>query len=621
MAKATPGTLWRIEIWSTMAYDSGVALAVVTGLTVATIEEHYEFDGWIPVRTLRVTAERDNTWTQHLAARRVLRVQYSDGDFDEFRLVEYTQGRWGDNQVTLVANGPLVDLADRSALLTVTSTNPVVSLSVSKTDTVSNLIAWALTAMPGGWTVGTVTPSDTLTIRVEQATAMDALVAIAQEYYKRFGNGSLYRIDWRRNGTTSYFVDLQSMASVPVKQILARHNLLEATVSTYDDEQRGDRVYPFSSHDGGGIGPAYYEVSAVSVNTYVDLIGIGSHAAPPAAVADEFNGLSLVPMQSSAAVETITDTVLQDAVTTRCSIGTTAAFSVGHWVRLAANSQKAHHIYVGSGAPAKTIKVTADVPTHTNWLDNPAFANGTTDWTVGNYWSLVTTAGLYGGAAMVCDEVGSGKDLSQSRTVYLPFKGTWTYSIWFRSTDGTGTFLFKTYNLTTGALSSGATIPVTDTGGEWRRFDVTSTCDSTTATRTVGVTITRDIASTANSFYIGAVQLTYGEALLDFVDGSGAARLRTWAIRKAYTTGGGSYTSVKVDLIDLYRYNGLASEQFELWLGEWMWIGVDASLDVIGGTGTGAIRIIEAVTWDLLNPLKATVILDAQRRGITNFLG
>lgn len=416
-----PASLDRAEIWTTLACATGSRVAVLPTLACVTTEA---IEGKTATQRLTVTVPRDATAAiAELTPRRVIRLLFSDGAFEEYRIQDVVDSAQATG-VQVKANGVLFDLSLGDKLLTQT-TSPQVSTSYTKVDTATNLVTHALTFAPSYFSAGTVTPTATASVAFDSDTPLSALTKIADAMAA--ATGTTYELSARRNGTTGYYLDLTVLNSgATVPDIRTGKNLVSLR-RTRSSRDQATRVYPVTS---GGDGAAWFKVTAVSTNTHIEIDNIDGSTVNPIIEDDCLNNLYWI--HEDGVAHQITDTVRSSK---RLLMSSTTGIAVGEWGYLALNSSKDVLRYVDypsaqTTSGVQSLKLNTSLSGLTNHFVNGDFANwsgGTVVGWTGSGYSQDTSRYLTGGASA---KFGGGTaDLqSPSRVVIVPAGWSVTYA-------------------------------------------------------------------------------------------------------------------------------------------------------------------------------------------------
>lgn len=412
-------TLIAASIWSALACDSGSRLTGAMPLTSCT--ERLTFEGLLAAGSLSVAVPSSWAAAAEILPGRIIRLDYADGDWDEYRIEEVVTNTPA-KLISLSAKSIIYDLALADSFPTEntstgTSMPKDTDYSVSKRDSLSAVVTWALGYAPAYFASGTITPSGTVVDVSADSSAPLALLLSATEGAKS-ATGDTYYLSARRNGSTSYYVDVTDLnASAATPDLRTGKNLLSVK-RTYGRDV-ATRVYPTMADNFVlGAGTHVFLVTAVSANTYIDVEDPNGRGYPPIAADDAVNGLYWYGNWDSTygRIEAITDSAVVGTAA-RLSMSDTSGFSVGSYGRFVAS--------------------TNTTLTNASWVgyqDNPAteaaFAGrrmlklATKERGVDNYFRNGDFAEWSGGAPTVYtigDTAGgtTGGDIAEDTTTYL----------------------------------------------------------------------------------------------------------------------------------------------------------------------------------------------------------
>lgn len=558
--------LARVTVCSDLACNGGVEIAdlpIVDTQACSTIEE---IQNGLVQRRFQVAVPSAWDEADELVIRRVFRLAYSDGSpYDEVRLSERRDSSGADGLTTCLALGIEFDLADRDQLVyRVASTQ--LQFAFSATDTVANLLTtYVLGALPGTWALGTITPSDTITVNFDKDTPLSAALKILAA--ANLAAGAVYELSARRNGTTGYYLDCSVYNTGATVPDLLTGKSLRGTVRTLNQQDQTTRVFPFGS-DGGGCGDAWFLVTAVTVNVSIAIADYLGSGVNPIVNDDDFNGLYVV--DQAGGTHAITSTVKS---TQRLGMASTSGISAGDWVQVAVDSAKTPLAYVDDTGAQATYGIRVGVPTfsapsHTNWVQNADLSDWTgatpTSWSgSGTGLAKQTTLGLWLRGGWSADLTGgAAPGLVWSRSVYCPV-GTITYIVWI-------------YNITTAGATHNVTLR--DGLGADQAYPLSSTAIADLATTGTWLAFTRTYSVTSagsktlrvqvdpHQCYVDSAQVTIQPAGITaptaWGKGSGGATLRLGAIQHLQAAAQ-PIATYDVTTLDLYRMDPVVAGEYE----------------------------------------------------------
>lgn len=619
-----PAALDRAEIWTTLACATGSRVAVLPTLDCLTSEA---IEGKTATQRLTVTVPRDATAAiAELVPRRVIRLLFTDGAFEEYRIQDVVDSAQAVG-VQVKANGVLFDLALGEKLLTQT-TSPLVTTSYTKVDTATNLVTHALTFAPSYFSAGTVTPTATASVVFSDDTALSGLSKIADAMAA--ATGTTYELSARRNGTTGYYVDLTVLNSgATVPDIRTGKNLVSLR-RTRSSRDQATRVYPVTS---GGDGAAWFKVTAVSANTYIEIDTIDGSAVNPLIEDDCLNGKYWV--HEDGVAHEITDTT---RASKRLAMASTTGIAVGEWGYFALNSSKDVLRYVDYPSAQATsgvqaIKLQTNSPGVTNFLDNGTLANWTTatttDWnppfgtiTVDvptvfdrtgtlNRFVKETGAGnwLSGGASLRSLQNGYAVGIYQTKYLALNAGDTVTYTVWLKlkSFVGGSIVFYDPTAATTETFSTDGTVSGLDRKNEWLAFSKTYSI-ATSGSKTVSW----QASLYGDEGYIDSGAITINGSLATPFLGSGGAQ--AWGKAVSYLTQNSTApVTYEVSLLDLSRLDSGTWPYDSLALGGTVNV-ADSDLSL-----TASVRATQ-IERNHLNPLATKVTLATRPAELTSLL-
>jgi hypothetical protein len=562
----------RCEVWTDLACNSGTAKGVLP--VAGTFRVVEEFLGYLVSQKLSVTVPRSWADRAELVGRRILRVVYDDGTWDEFRIASVMDSVGRDDLVLVEALGIVYDLATGDTLVG-TTTSGAVALATSDTAiTPTTALTNRVDAhLPAIWSVGTVTPTATIELTTSRATPLAAALTIAELANKTAGTvATPYRISARRNGTTGYYVDLTDYNGSATTLDLRTGGAMAAVTRKLDTADMATRVYPLGS-DGNHCGSAIWQVSAVSLNTYVEVVDVAGGPGPVQET-DQFDNLYL--RKAGGGTQQITGSSRQSLGTSRFTVAATAGFTVGDYVRIVADSSETDLPYVDAVANKSTYGVKVGVlqagyPAATNLLKNADLRTGSppSDWTGSGAGAdtIDTTVGnwLTGGRAVKLTS--ASRVYEQSVTVQVPASGDWyaVYLIVFKGdpTSAAGTVQMGAY-VDGVEISSALNVDgVAYFDGTWQYVYRSTKLVAGSRALKVSISMGRVMWWDA-----GAIFVTPGSAIQHpFMVGSYAARLTQDAndYLALYSAPVATYA---VDCLDLFRVNGTAWPYAQIALGQ-----------------------------------------------------
>lgn len=612
-------TLQRLEVWTDLQCAGGTRTAILPLDQVTRL-----------VTTERVTREDDGTLElskdaaayAHLSVGGVIRLLYTDAAFEEWRIAELSDTSQASRLVQVVLQSVLFELNVRDNPLTSTASN-ITTLDVSYSNQTPTQLVTAIMAFAPSWfDVGTVTPTTLVDVSVSSAYPLRALRAVVDALRAR---GVDCELDFRRNGTTGYYLDLVTTigSSAATVDVRTAKNLLATTRAKRLAEQATTVIMQ------GGAGvrrsgtPAtialgFWKVASVSGS---DVELRGAEGCPdPILYDDQFNNHYL--QKTDGTYTQITDTV---ASTQKVTVASAASISANQWLRIVSNSSGDDMVKLSKPTATAPLNQSRIIPIssltdRTNWCVNPVF----TRWTAGapDDWTETDTAGfatiseessvvLYGSRSckVVVNVTGipGANVYMASRQMSLPPSAStrdltasaWLYVDKSLSTgSGHGTFYVECAGASASiAYSSIAT-------QTWTRINCTAS-SVTGASRSI--TVRYQSGSTAHglTYYIGAAMLEeVSTAQTTFIVGSQPAFLHA-AGNRALGIYSDPPTAYTVSFADLEAWDAAAFPYDNVALGATANVR-DTDLSI-----TTSERIVE-ITRDRRNPLASQLTVSTR---------
>lgn len=520
-------TLQRCELWDNYQCAGGVRLAVLP------------LDHITSLRTVeRTTREDDGTLViakdaaayASLAVGSVLRLLFTDGTFTEWRIRSLQDESRRDRVVTAVLSTPLLELATGAAILSSTTSLITTVALEYKALTPADVVTKILTFCPGYWAAGTITPTIPVNLTPMGWMPLQALRELVAAIRAQGVNAEL---DFRRNGTTGYYLDIVSTigGSATALDVRTAKNLL-GTSRLRDRDGYALEVVPLGNGD-STMARAFLEVTNKSGTTLTVQQPVGG--GPIIAFDGQFDGLYLYD-----------DAGARQLISSSLAVGTfvvasAANITTGRWYRLAVDSAGTDLIRMrkapATAGPIQVIRAPA-LDATSNIVGNPAMrvwpGSDPTGWTtagVGATFTKTTTAGLwqYGGQSLRCQFIGAVASVTGGLvTIWVPNGVTAvTWSCWVYVTTATNaSILFKRDGATkeTTTLSSFPT-------GQWVRHDFTETLTTMGGALRTFQVIVNTAGGGSDDFYVDAAQISFTASAQPFVEGSNPTRLMAVANR------------------------------------------------------------------------------------------
>lgn len=612
-------TVQRCEIWSDFQCNSGVRLAIlpIDQVTRFRLTTRLTLDD---SGTLELS--KDAAAAASLATGRVVRVQYTDASFEEWRVRDLSDTSATSRLVRVSLQSPLVDLGAGASLLsqTVPGVNPrpepgMEFKAVEPSDALASILAFA----PAWWAAGTMTPTVPVNMTADGWMPLRAIRALVEAIN---GQGVTCELAVRRNGTVGYYLDLVTEvgSAAAVVDVRTAKNLLSTTRSR-DLQKYATEAVPLGAMDTipvgtfgaetesrrATIGSAYFHVTAKSGTTVT--VEAPETGGSVIAFDGQLDGLFLI--DDAKARQAITSS----GVDQQCDVASAANITVGRWYRLATDSTGTLLLSVRKapavgGGPVRVVS--SALSGFTNFMHRPSmrtWAGASTvppdDWTSTGSITIdrTTTAGfwLYGGkSARLRNNVGTGSLVSPAFTQLVPNDMEWvTVQAWVRIASTTGTPYVELW--IGGTLKDTILLAGYETG-VWHMVSHAAASGGLKGAVSAIAKVVFGFSSFGagtGDMYADSVQATFSKTPVDFREGSNATRLFTLANR--YLTLHGSETvSYTMTFADLTAWDPVAFPYDTITLGGTVRVR-DTDLDI---TTTG--RVVE-LTRDLRNPLASAV--------------
>lgn len=524
-------TLQRCELWDTYQCAGGVRLAVlpldhITSLST-TERTTREDEG-------ALTISKDAAAYSSLAVGGVLRLLFTDGAFTEWRVRSLQDESRRQRIVTAVLATPLLELATGAAILSST-TSLVTTVGLEyKALTPTEVVTAVLAFCPAYWSVGTITP--TIPVNLTPAGWMP-LQALRELVGAIRAQGVDAELDYRRNGTTGYYLDVVSTigSSASALDVRTAKNLLGAS-RLLDRDRYAMEVVPLGNGD-ATMATAYLEVTNKSGST----LTVAQPVVGGAMIAfdGQLDGLYL--FDDAGARQLISSSVAAGTF----DVASAANVTSGRWYRIVGDSSGTDLIRMrkvpATAGPIQVVRA-SNLDATTNIMTNPAMrvwtgaASDPPDgWVKLSTPTLTrtTTAGLwiYGGKSCRVQINANTQGLETAAvSLYVPAYATSvTYSAWVRLVTIGGSLELR--------FNRNGTVQHTvalDTGyatGVWHRIDWTESLSGLTGSvRPFKVTVIATTGGTTE-LYVDAAQISFTDSAMAFVEGSNPSRLWTFANR------------------------------------------------------------------------------------------
>lgn len=580
-------TLQRLEVWSDFQFQSGTRQAVIPVdhcIRLETTERVERDDGG----TIEISKDAPSSSSFSLGA--VVRFLYSDATFTEWRIAAMEDASTTARILRVTLQSPLMDLNVGAAVISST-TNTTATLTVEyKAMTPASILALILAFCPSGWSAGTVTPTIPVNMVLSAALPLKGIRALVSAINAQ---GVACELDYRRNGTSGYYIDLVSAigASATTLDVRTSKNLLSTTRRRERTRYATEVVPVGTGSPKAHIGRAWWECTAKSGTTLTMAQPVTGGAM--LAFDDQLNTARYL-IDDTGARQQITD--CSAGATQQIVVASAANVTVGRWYRIAQDSTGNEMVSLrkaaGTAGPIYPLE-SNDLTDTTNFVDNAAMRDWSgaapDNWTKaasGNStYTKTTTAGLwvYGGQSCLVQNASLtalGSLASPLSGCYIPT--TWTgyvaFSVWFRVKrygDASAiTFNGKYGNTGATSVAMGTVNSSTHAIDTWHRLDkLVAITSSYTGFQKFGVELTFstfDTSSNEAQVYVDSAQVAIvsSNSAPDFTEGSDPARL--WALGNNWlTTYGSTPTSYTCSFADL---------------GQWDPVGFPFETVTLGGT-------------------------------------
>jgi len=321
-------TFARAELWTDLQQAGGTFVCDVPltalrrtigrqGLLVAQNITGSTQVGWADAAELRVD--------------RVLRLVYSDATTKQFRVTSTLRGLSAGSAYSFEGAGVEQDLGRGEKLLyQIVNTVAVFSFTGAAKTPGTQLTDYVLPNAPSYFDLGTVTPTDEITVDYASDSPLSAALKIVVLSNKV--SGVTHYLSVREASASSLAIDVTAYgASATVPDIRPGKNVRRLTQSL-NIEELTNRVF-VTGADGQSCGSALWEVSAVSTNTSIDIVDITGSLIPILLSNSQF----ATPYWVDAAGTGHAITAI-NASLGRLSMSSTSGIVVGDWGRIALNS-------------------------------------------------------------------------------------------------------------------------------------------------------------------------------------------------------------------------------------------------------------------------------------------
>jgi hypothetical protein len=327
--------LQGVSVWTDVVSNSGTQESMFVAPLAA--KSVVGLDG-----TERLTLTVDTTeaaWSD-VDIGKVLRTEFTNSDWDEWRVVSYETQRAGDGVTAeIIAQGIRYDLRYRAGLAERVEANGFADLDftllgLTPSKWVDELLLFP--DMPSYFAKGTVNPTTEQSISVGPEAPLDLLMEL--EFLANRSDGGA-ELDIRRNGTTDYKIDLvTARGSTAEKAFLHGLKNLQrvkhrTTAVRGTDDGQITRAYPVGGGDEGfriTMGRNLWTVSATA-STTIDLAA--DNLGDPIRYDDQLNNLYVV--RPDGVKKQITDSTVTNQ---RLTLGASHGVVANDEIRIARNS-------------------------------------------------------------------------------------------------------------------------------------------------------------------------------------------------------------------------------------------------------------------------------------------
>lgn len=615
--------LIRAELWTDYRCRSGSRIGILpfTRDTGSCVVSHKRTDQLLAVREVTLTCPDDWEYADQLTRDMVIALVYidnstADGAFEEYR-IEHDESGTGEHagRIKILALDPIHDLAREEE-----------SITAQPSGDITQNLTTILTYAPSIFVAGTVTPTHGCQLNLTGVMPIDALRQLMEFANESadFSSGQQYLARSRRNGTTDYRIDIIELGtSADLPDIRERKNLQSLL-------RRRTRQDVFTrlemTAQGQPLGDAWFTVTAVTVNTSIDIEVDGFSALNPIYKDGAYAAQGLYWFHEDGVAHAITN---ESRANKRLFMASTTGIAVGERGRFARNSAGDPVLWLDDPDGSRPIlrKKDFNVSPGMNWVDNARLENWTggvpDDWAedgADGLWTEEDTVTLFGGAAHFTPNVGSqslyawswsGVPATSGRTVYCRAGDTITYRIWARAEDynnGIIHVMEPNVTLAQGIALNGLEAPFTETEKylEWSRSFVVETAgDKRLYIRLFGQT---------NEWYCGGavVTITPRGAVVPtgFFEGSPGARAWVQAVNMLLGQGGSVY---QVTVLDLSRYDDAT------WPFDRLELGADVRLTSALQGGSELLKVVQ-LDVNELNLLDSKITLASRWQTLTSQL-
>lgn len=273
--------LRHIEIWSDLECNSGTHQANIPKHETLSAQINENLKG---TDELVISMDRNGTAWSSISNRRILRVVFEDDSIREYRIVKPTDGRSNKGGTSAIVKAQSILLDLMNGIVNREENDGTITffytlLALSRSDLVDLMIADAPSYFDAGTISDSSTAVDTFTFNFENPLkALQELAAMEK-----------LELAIRRNGSTSYYVDLVTAVGSDEDEFEIRYRKnLKGITREQDASKLANRIYPAGGEEGGairlGIAKARWSVATVVDANNITLDG------DPISENDQLNG-------------------------------------------------------------------------------------------------------------------------------------------------------------------------------------------------------------------------------------------------------------------------------------------------------------------------------------------
>ena len=546
----------RLEIWDTVEADAGVRLDVFPPKDVTQLTDTVRMDGR---NKLTASIRRQSIAWPSVSDRRILRVVEDDQDFTEWRIATLAQDETADRGLIAVLTSEDIrqDLLD--GVIDDTLDNNEVIYEFEVTQTASDLITnFILPAAKSYFAIGTINPTQLVSLTLSWDSPLSALLAIAKETDSR--------LVVRRNGTTNYLIDLiiDPTPTDPSSEIRIGKNIVGVRYERKTDKL-ATRIYPRGETIEEihlTMAEATWKVVSISVD---DVVLVDPNSSDgPIAFDDQLNNLWFEKVDGTRVQ--ITDSILSSQIVTLTSAAGVAANDL---IKIRLNTGGDKITFLDSPPDIVTLGVVprvldrTDIPFVNNLVANPQFS-GTYVSGVAPNWNQIGGAVAENtnskfqrrdGKSQKFSSAIDGEGIESDAITIAPTEKFPYFSTYFTLWIVKGRVRFEWFDLTNNSFILSGTEGKNHSSERdvWVDFGIAGADLFKEGTLSVKLRIVVD-NDIDTEFYLDSAQLTQSAGHLPFFPGDGALKL--WvAANDELLVRGVPETVVIVNIVDLFRFD------------------------------------------------------------------